>query len=263
VITAETWYDANPDLLNHYQGDVISDFPFPTLPTFFPESKQVAWGVLRPRNTKGKDISEVMGRLPVELIGRAAKDCPDAWTLPGGDYIIAGCKKMRVMLVSRSCDVDKPMRKHYLIAPVTTVAELQPAQKSEEKLGALRANDIIHWFYLPPKEPRLPESFADLTQMLPLHHSFFDKETIENRLAARLSAVATSALQFALSDFYGTKFGFSYKDTCPQTGPYSCSNCFYSGQPKPLSRNVATGDRFGSCDQCGEQAIWVKISSLQ
>jgi hypothetical protein len=167
------------------------------------------------------------------------------------------------MIVSRSCELDKPMRKHYLVAPVISIEDLQEEQKSEEALRNLRENSIIHRFYLPKHESNLPESFADLTQMLPLHQSFFDKETIENRLAARLSAVATSALQFALSDFYGTKFGFSHKDTCPQTGPYSCSNCFYSGQPRPLSRNVATGDRFGNCDQCGEQAIWVKIPSLQ
>ena len=96
------------------------------------------------------------------------------------------------------------------------------------------ANDIFHWFYLPANVPKLPESFADLTQMLPLHQSFFDEETLSTKLDARLSATGTSALQAALSNFYGTKFGFNEADICPQKGRYACSTCFYSGQPTHL-----------------------------
>lgn len=262
MITADQWYDPHPELLNYYQGDVLSNFPFPALPTFLPAAKQEVWGVLRPRDAKGRPIAEAVRNLPNLLIGRAAKDWPDVWTLPDGEHVIAGCKAMFVLLLSRSCDIDKLARKHFLVAPVIAVTDLQPAQRTPEKLRDLRNNDIFHWFYLPAKNPNMPESFADLTQIASLHRSFFDAETLEKRLIARLSSLGTASLQKLLSDFYGTKFGFVATDVCPQTARYSCSSCFYAGQPTIPPRDVAEGAAFGDCDLCGANALWVKIPVL-
>jgi hypothetical protein len=258
VITAEQWYDAAPDLRNYYQGDVLSDFALHTLPTFLPASKQDVWGVLRPRQNKGRPVEEVLRNLPNELIGRAAKDWPDVWQMAHGERVIAACKKMSVMLISRSCDIDKASRKHFLVAPVIAVATLDEGQRTEEKLQSIRDNDIFHWFYLPGKGS-LSESFADLSQMLPLHRSFFDDDTLKTSLVVRLSAAGTAALQSTLSDFYGTKFGFAPEDRCPQTARYACSTCFHSGQPTPLALNVQEGNLFGDCGLCGPQALWVKV----
>lgn len=264
MITADRWYDKNPELNNYYQGDILTGIPFPTLPTFLPAAKQDDWGILRPRARRQADVRpvrEVLRNLPNELIGRAAKDVPDAWAREDieGEYVIAHCKKIAVALVSRSCDIDKHSRKHFLVAPVVHIKDLQPEQRTEEKLRDLRANEIFHWFYLPEKVPKLLESYADLSQMLPLHRTFFDVETLRANLIARLSAEGTIAFQSSLSNFYGVKFGFSPEDTCPQRGRYACSACFHLGSANPYSRDFNAGDTFGYCGFCREQALWVKM----
>jgi hypothetical protein len=259
LITAEEWYDPDPDLRNYYQGDVLAEFPFPALPTFLPASRQDAWGILRPRQNRDKrPIAEVLRNLPNELFGRAAKDWPDAWSLPDGEHIIAGCKKMQVMIVSRSCDIDKLSRKHFLVAPVIPIDSLLEAQRTEEKLRDLRNNDIFHWFYLPAKGV-LPESFADLTQMVPLHRSFFDDGTLGRNIVARLSTLGAINFQSALSDFYGIKFGFISTDTCPQAATYACASCFFSGQRAFTARRFESGVPFGDCAVCEADALWIKI----
>jgi hypothetical protein len=259
VITPEQWYDASPDLRNYYQGDILSGFPLHSLPTFLPAVKQDVWGVLRPRQNKGRPVEEVLRTLPNELIGRAAKDWPDVWTMPHGEHVIAACKKVQVMLISRSCDIDKPSRKHFLVAPVIAVMTLEEGQRTAEKLQSIRDNDVFHWFYLPAKGADFAESFADLSQMVHLHRSFFDADTLRAKLVARLTATGTVALQSSLSDFYGTKFGFAPEDRCPQTARYACSACFHSGRPTPQSRNIEEGRSFGNCDVCGGDALWVKV----
>jgi hypothetical protein len=264
VITADRWYDETPDLKSFYQGDILSGIPFPTLPTFFPATKQDTWGVLRPRRKGQNDVrpaGEVLRNLPNELIGRAAKDFPDVWARPDGDgeYIITFCRKMHVVLVSRSCDIDKAMRKHFLVAPIIHVRTLQPEQRTDEKLRDLRAGEIFHSFYLPERSPNLPESFADLSQMLPLHRSFFDETVLKENLVARLSSEGTLAFQQSLSNFYGTRFGFAPHDTCPQDGRYACGSCFHAGQSEPYSRDFNAGNVFGECGFCRENVVWVKM----
>jgi hypothetical protein len=264
VITAERWYEQNPELNNYYQGDILSGIPFPALPTLLPAARQDAWGVLRPRPKRQADprtAEEVLRNLPNELIGRAAKDVPDAWGRADidGEYIIAHCRKMSVAVVSRSCDLDKDSRKHFLVAPVVHIKDLKADLRTEGKLRELRDNEIFHWFYLPERPPNLIESFADLSQMVPLHRTFFDKETLRTNLVARLSAEGTTAFQVSLSNFYGVKFGFSPEDKCPQSARYACSACFHSGRKEPYSREFREGDLFGDCGHCREDAIWVRM----
>ena len=259
MITAEEWYDPTPDSQSYYQGDVLVDFPLISLPTFLPATNKDVWGVLRPRQNKGRPVEEVLRNLPNELIGRAAKDWPDVWTMPHGEHVISGCKKMLIMIVSRSCDIDKHSRKHFLVAPVKPLANLEAAQKTDEKLRDIRNNDIFHWFYLPRKDEKLPESIADLSQITHLHRSFFDDETLRSNLAVRLSARGTIEFQKCLSDFYGTKFGFAPADRCPQTARYACSSCFHSGSPTFQPRNITEGELFGTCAVCGDHALWIKL----
>jgi hypothetical protein len=262
VITAANWYQADRDLKNYYQGDILSEISFPTLPTFATADKQDVWGVLRPRVNKGKPdprpVAEIMRNLPVELIGRAAKDVVDLWVGQSGEYIIAHCRKTTVMLVSRGCDIDKASRKHFLIAPVISVADLPAPQKTDEKLRDLRANEIFHWFYL-PEHGGLPESFADLSIMGTFHRSYFEQEMISTNLLARLSQQGTASLQTSLSNFYGTKFGFSPPDKCTQAGTYACSTCFYSGREEAHRKILTEHDFFGDCKFCIEEAIWVRL----
>jgi hypothetical protein len=260
LITADQWYDSNADLTSFYQGDVITGVPYAFWPQINSAKEATVWGILRPLKQAGRALKDVLSSLPTELIGRAAKDVADAWNLPEGEYVVAGCRKIKVMIISRSCTLDNPKRKHFLVAPIQAVEDLPPEQRSTGKLQELRQNGIPHFFYLPSKEG-LPESYSDLLRMEPVHRSFFNIEILKTNLAARLSATATDALQMALSDHFGKQFGFDHKDTCPQDGDYSCSNCFHLGMPVERKRFDAQS-LFGLCERCGEDAAWVKLPAL-
>ena len=240
-----------------YQGDVIADIPYPFFPPVEPASREEVWPLLRPLDQKNRDTREAMRNLPTRLVGRAAKDVTDRWMMPEGEYVVAGCRKMNVMIVSRSCALDNPKRKHYLVAPVVAVDELPDAQRGEEKLRDLRQNDIPQAFYLPAKDG-LRESYADLLRLVPIHRTFFPAENLGGLLLARLSSAGMAALQHTLSDHFGTKFGFDHEDDCPQTGQYSCSNCFHSGM-KTQTKRFEAGKPFGPCPGCEDDAAWVKL----
>jgi hypothetical protein len=257
LITAERWYDANPDLTNFNQGDVIKDIPYAFWPQAKPASETGVWGVLRPLEPGERSLKEVLNSLPNKLVGRAEKDVPDAWKEPEGEFVIAGCKKMNVMIISRSCALDNPKRKHFLVAPVLSILSLPEPQRSPGKLEELRKNGIPHFFYL-PAHGDLAESYADLLRMEPIHRSFFEINILKSHLLARLSATATDALQMDLSDHFGTQFGFSEKDICPQAGEYRCSNCFHEGMEAEKTTFEA-GTAFGQCKRCGEAGAWVKM----
>lgn len=261
LITAGEWYDPNPDLENFYQGDVIKNIPFFIFPTYSEKSKENKWPVLRPRFLKaGRTFEEAMRQMPADLIAKPAKDIanPALWTNPLGEYIMAAARRTTVMIITRSCAVDKPSTKHYLVAPVIAVEDLPKPARTPEKLEYLRNNQVFDWFYLPPRDG-LAESFADLSQMLPVHWSFFGDKPSANDFIARLSSFGTAELQNLLSDFYGTIFGFSHEDKCPQTATYACSKCFHSGQTEIARKAFVAGEIFGVCPNCASDATWVKI----
>ncbi len=174
-----------------------------------------------------------------------------------GEYIVAACRKMNVIIVSRSCALDNPKRKHFLVAPVIAVDDLPDEQRGDDKLADLRLNKIPQAFYLPAKEG-LRESYADLLRLLPIHRTFFPVASMVGILLARLSSTGMDALQNALSCHFGNQFGFDHKDICPQNGQYSCSNCFHSGM-KLQTKMFNAGRPFGECPACGEDAAWVKL----
>jgi hypothetical protein len=257
VITAERWYDQQPDLTLYYQGDVIRDIPFPTFPPTLPVSREEAWPILRPMELKGRTVEQAMSQLPNKLVGRAARDVPGVWTLAYGEWAAVNIKNQNVMIVSRSCALDNPARKQCLIAPVRAVATLPQQERGEDKLRTLRENEIPHYFYLPEKE-NLPESYVDLLMLTPIHRTFFPAEKIATHRVAKLSGVGTTALQQAMSEHFGIQFGFDCRDVCTQAGTYRCSTCFYVGNGVTL-KNKVTGQPFGTCDGCGDEAAWVKI----
>jgi hypothetical protein len=257
VITAERWYDPNPDQTLHYQGDVIRDIPFPVFPPSFPITREEAWPILRPMELKGRTVEQAMSQLPNKLMGRAARDVDGVWTLAYGEWAAVNIKNQNVMIVSRSCALDNTHRKHSLVAPVRTVASLPEAERSEGKLRELRENKIPHLFYLPAKEG-LDESYADLLVLTPIHRSFFPAERIPTRRMAKLSSAGTMALQQAMSEHFGIQFGFDHEDMCTQDGTYRCSTCFHVGNGVMLVRKVA-GRPFGECEGCGDEAAWVKM----
>jgi hypothetical protein len=257
LITRERWYDADPDLSVWYQGDVVADIPYPFFPPLEPANREQTWPLLRPLSAKNRDTREAMRTLPTHLVGRAARDVPDRWTMPEGEYVVAGCRKINIMMVTRSCTLDNPKRKHFLVAPVVSVDDLAVEQQGEAKLRELRSNKIPQAFYLPAKDG-LRESYADLLRLVPIHRTFFPAENIGGVLLARLSSVGTDSLQQALSAHFGTKFGFDHQNIVPQKGQYSCSNCFYSGM-KLQTKMFEAGRPFGVCPACDEDATWVKL----
>lgn len=257
MITSQRWYDLDPDTTAWYQGDVVADIPYPFFPPIEPANKQDVWPILRPANQKGRTTREAMNSLPTSLIGRAAKDVTDRWTLPEGEFVVAGCRKTNVMIASRSCALDNPKRKHFLVAPVTAIDDLKEEQRTEEILADLRQNYIPQTFYLPAVNG-MRESFADLLRLTPIHRTFFPIESVKGMVLARLSSVGMDALQGAFSKHFGTQFGFDHKDICRQRGRYACSNCFHAGIAQ--QRKTFDAERpFGLCDGCGEDAAWVKL----
>jgi hypothetical protein len=257
VITADRWYDQQPDLTLHYQGDVIRDIPFPTFPPTLPVTREELWPILRPMRLTGRTVEQAMLQLPNELMGHAAKDVEGVWSLPNGEWAAVHIKKQNVMIVSRSCALDNPSRKHCLVAPVRAVATLPQQERGDDKLRDLRDNMIPHLFYLPEKE-NLPESYADLLVLTPIHRTFFSTAQIATHRLAKLSSVGMMALQQAMSDHFGIQFGFDHEDTCTQAGRYRCSNCFHVGNGVAL-KEMNANQPFGTCDGCGEEAAWVKM----
>lgn len=222
-----------------------------------PAGRRDVWPVLRPTNLQERTIQQAMNSLPTSLIGRAAKDVTDIWSFPEGEYILAGARRMNVMLIPRSCALDNPKRKHFLVAPVFAIDDLPEAQRQADKLAELRKNGIPQSFYLPPWRG-LKESYADLLRMMPIHRTFFPAATLQGTLKARLSSVGTASLQTSLSRHFGMQFGFDHEDISPQSGRYSCSNCFHAGM-SPQTRQVNGGVALGLCPGCGEDAAWIKL----
>jgi hypothetical protein len=127
-------------------------------------------------------------------------------------------------------------------------------ERSDDKMTALRNNEIPHLFYLPERE-NLPESYAALLVLTPIHRTFFSTERIPTHLVARLSATGMMALQHGMSEHFGVQFGFDHEDVCTQAGRYRCSNCFHVGNGVNTKAMVAN-QPFGTCDGCGADAAW-------
>ncbi|HXC94516.1 MAG TPA: hypothetical protein VNU92_02390 [Edaphobacter sp.] len=252
------WYENGPDLTEFSQGDVLRGIPFPTWPTFQSANHDEKWAILRPLRSNKISSQSSLKVLPNHLEGRAQRDVPDAFSnLDRVEYIMASCRIRNVMVLSKSCSLDNPKRKHIIIAPVIAIAELPEEARSSAKLAGLRDGDIPHNFYLPAIRD-MNESFADILMATSIHRTFLDDNNVRGQLVVRLSPSGTMQLQMQLAEHFGTQFGYDFEDSCPKDGWYNCSACFHTGR-QAEKRKFTAGRPFGHCSVCGEDAKFVKV----
>lgn len=201
-----------------------------------------------------------MKQLPVELKAEAARNVPDRWAHPEGEYFVAAARKITVQIITRSCAIAKDSCVLYLVAPLTAIAQLPTEEKTQEKLEAIKNLDVFDNFYL-PEYGELVESVSDLSKSMPVHWTFFGEKPRTESFVARLSSYGRSRLQALISDSFGASFGFdAQSDLCPQDGEYACSSCFYLGITHEVKRKrFSAGEKFGPCPKCGEKATWIKM----
>jgi hypothetical protein len=253
------WYDNDPDLSEYSQGDVLRSIPFPRWPTYLAANQMEKLAILRPLRSGRLATSPPMHQLPNHYQARAQRDVSDAFSnFEKAEYVVSQCSMRDVLIISRSCSLDNPRRKHIVVAPVRAIRDLPEPERSEGKLKSLRANEIPQSFYLPPTS-HMGESIVDLLMMTYMHRSFLADNDVRNQLIARLSPYGTMRLQMQLTEHFGTKFGYDHEDSCPSTGLYSCSACFHAG--REISKIEFTkGEVFGHCSVCGDDAKFVKVS---
>ncbi len=252
------WYDDDPDLAEFSQGDILRGLPFPLWPTFQTAANFDKWAILRPLRSGNVSSQTPMHLLPNQFLARAQRDVPDSFSnFEKAEYVASRCELRNVIILSRSCSLDNPKRKHIVVAPVKEIESLPEEQRSGDKLRGLRANYIPQYFYLPAAKG-MKESFADLLMMTYMHRKFLPDDNVRELLVARLSPFGTMRLQMQLAEHFGNKFGYDFEDTSPATGLYSCSACFHAGR-EISKREYAKGVVFGLCLVCGQDAKFVKV----
>ncbi len=242
---AASWYDANPDKTSLYQGDVLDDIPLIFIP-----AKISKWIILRPNLKGAMTVDDVLGgQIPKWFEAHTEGQVPDAWQhADGEEYVAAKAKKMRVMLVTQSCDLAQ--RSTYQVAPVFPATKLL-----QDKLENLRANEFWYLFFLPACPPAIAEdSYADLSQITGVPKAYFKREAA----IVKLNETTRRALQAQIAEFYGRAFGFNVRDKAPQTAEYACARCFYDHfrlQKKPVNKD----NNFPECELC-KDGLWVRVS---
>src|SRR5580658_8095122 len=229
-INAADWYDPDPDLRNLYQGDVLDGVPL-----VFTPAANVRWVLLRP--LPQGPIEGARAGLPRRFIANVDGGLPTAWERPEGELVMAGAAKHRVMILSRSCNLD--WKKQIQVAPVYPVEGIEGLA-----LDSLRENDNPFSFYLPADGENMPEAYADLSQIATVHISYFRRT---DALVKRLTSRATTALQEILSEYFAKPFGFTIEDDVPQTACYRCGNCFFEGYENALVIEIVAGGKFPPC----------------
>lgn len=242
-ITAEDWYDADPDVASSYQGDVIDGVPV----VFIPPGKVSNWTLLRP-NSPVTPQEALAGRTPKVFLPRPEQAVGDAWSYGGAEFVLARASRDRVMIVTQSCDIEH--RNFIQVAPVFSAANLQP-----NRSALLGANEIKYLFFLPSDKRLLAEdSYADLSLITCVHKSYLRT----GKLIVRLASPTVTKLQAHLAAFHGRPFGFNTKDISPQDAEYVCSSCFF--ESATVQRRILTkGTPFPACSECGDKALWVKL----
>jgi hypothetical protein len=241
-INAADWYDPDPDLRNLYQGDVLDGVPL-----VFTPAANVRWVLLRP--LPQGPIEGARAGLPRRFIANVDGGLPTAWERPEGELVMAGAAKHRVMILSRSCNLD--WKKQIQVAPVYPVEGIEGLA-----LDSLRENDNPFSFYLPAVGENMPEAYADLSQIATVHISYFRRT---DALVKRLTSRATTALQEILSEYFAKPFGFTIEDDVPQTACYRCGNCFFEGYENALVIEIVAGGKFPPCRRCGGEGLWLKV----
>jgi hypothetical protein len=248
-IEAKDWYEPSPDFTSFYQGDVVRDVPIIFLP-----DKISQWFILRPDPAEQKFLDDV---LKGEMC-RWFEAFPEGLPLEGkwqrGDheeFVAAKAKRLTAMIVTQSCDIVQ--RSYYQVAPV------YPESK-QSKLEHLRENALNYTFFLPAFSPGISENcYADLSHITLVPKRYFPKNTVQEKLAARLTSLAMTKLQEQIASYFGRPFGFSSNDTAKIHADYACIHCFYSRGVSTV-RPFEHDTKFEDCSICG-QCRWLRIET--
>jgi|SRR5271155_5061492 len=241
-ISAADWYDPDPDLRNLYQGDVVDGVPL-----VFTPALSVRWVLLRP--LPQGPIEGARAGLPRSFRAFLDGGLPSAWERPDGELIMVAGAAYRVMILSRSCNLD--WKKQIQVAPVYPMEGIEGLA-----LDSLRENDNPFSFYLPPDGENISEGYADLSQVATVHVSYLQRT---DKLVKRLTSLATQALQDILAEYYAKPFGCTIKDEVPQKALYRCGNCFFGGGENVPVLEIEVGANFPPCQWCGEDVLWLKV----
>jgi hypothetical protein len=247
-IFAQDWYDRNPDLTSFYQGDIIRDVPIVFLP-----DKTSKWLILRPGPNSTKHIDDLLGgEFCKWLESTPEAQLKDAWKYGNSEELVAAkAVRMSVAILTQSCDLER--RAYYQIAPVFP-ERLQKNSVIEQ----LRGNELQYLFFLPAEAPHIAEhSYIELSQTCVVPKAYFPKNTVNQRLAARLSNEARTALQEKIAEYFGRPFGFSVREKARETGEYTCVTCFYR-HGESVRLTFQAGANFTACDRC-KTARWIRI----
>jgi hypothetical protein len=246
-ILAQDWYEPTPDLTSFYQGDIIRDVPVIFLP-----DKISKWFLLRPPLDSKMLIDDVLGGaiskwFEVYPAGLVA----DRWQHANGEeYVAAKGRMMNVIILTHSCDIER--RDYFQIAPIYPESE----QKGSA-LERLRANELNYTFFLPAVAPYIPEnSYADLAHTTLIPKAYFPKNTVAEKLGARLTEYARTTLQEQIAYYYGRPFGFGKRDKA-KAAEYVCVSCFYKAGVCKKHR-FEEGEHFTECADCGD-ARWIRL----
>lgn len=241
-ITAAEWYDPNPDPKNLDQGDVLDGVPL-----VYTQSKNLRWVLLRP--LPQGPIESARAGLPRKYIAKTDGELSTAWSRADGELVMAAAGTWRVMILSRTCNLD--WKKQVQVCPVTMTEGLP-----SEVLENLRENNNADSFYLPPDGAEMPESYADLGLETTVPTTYLQRT---DHLVRRLAGRARIELQHLLSEYYAKPFGFNVADTVPQKAIYRCANCFFARAEAMACIEIDVGGTFPVCPTCGDKALWTKV----
>ena len=248
-IFAKDWYEAQIDFTSFYQGDIIRDVPV----TFLPD-KISKWFILRPSSDSKKLVDDVLrGEICKWFEAFPEGQLRDRWQHgQREEYVAAKASLLNVMILTQSCDLER--RNYYQIAPIYPETKQKPSS-----LEHLRENNLNYAFYLPAVTPYITEdSYVELAHTCVVPKAYFPRDSVAQRIAARLTNEGRAALQAQLCNYFGRPFGFSAKDRASVTGTYYCVTCFYRfGMAVNVS--VQSGAYFQPCERCNT-SLWIHIT---
>src|SRR5262249_20989168 len=149
------------------------------------------------------------------------------------------------IILTQTCDLEN--RSYYQVAPI-----YPETKQKQSALEQLRQNGLAYAFYLPAVAPYITEnSYAELSHTCVVPKAYFPRDSVGQRLAARLTDYARTALQEQIAYYFGRPFGFAARDRARVTAEYACVSCFY-GSGQAVRQTFQAGVNFGPCPTCGE-----------
>lgn len=177
-----TFYAQPTDPSAFYQGDIVLDVPFFSVPA----KPVVARPPQRQRRFTPRDCVNAHLASFYQL-GDAFASGVEAFVLVG--------QRHPVLVVSQTCDIQH--RSHVLVAPVRRAAEVEQPDLRDN----IMQNGVNYYFAL-PDAPELGDCFADMSKILAVRLTMLRLE----RRVATLSAEARQVLQLHLSTFLTRPF---------------------------------------------------------